>query len=68
MSTVDESEQAIPGLYRTETKALRAGFDNFREDQLELTDGLKQEIDQSSVEIQAGNLTRSHVTHGIPAP
>ena len=57
MSTVQEIEDAIPRLSRTEVEALRAWIDDFLEDQLELTDDVKGKLDQSRAEIAAGNYT-----------
>jgi hypothetical protein len=55
MSTVQEIEAAIPRLPRAEQERLRAWFDEFLEDQLELTDEVKAKLDQSRQEIAEGN-------------
>jgi hypothetical protein len=55
MSTVQEIEAAIPRLSRSEQEQLRAWFDEFLEDQLELTDEVKTMLDQSRREIAEGN-------------
>ena len=54
MSTVQEIEAVIPQLSRLEQEQLRAWFDEFLEDQLELTDEVKAKLDQSRREIAAG--------------
>ena len=55
MSTVQEIEAAIPRLSRTELEQLWAWFEDYLEDQLELTDEVKAKLDQSRREIAAGN-------------
>jgi len=55
MSTVQEIEAAIPRLSRAEQERLRAWFDEFLENQLELTDEVKASLDQSRGEIAGGN-------------
>ena len=55
MSTVQESEAAIPRLSRLEQEELRAWLDELLEDQLELTDEIKAKLDQSRCEIAAGH-------------
>lgn len=57
MTTVKEIEAAIPRLSRAEVEEFRAWFENFLEDQLELTDDVKAKLDQSRQEIAAGNYT-----------
>ena len=57
MTTVKEIEAAIPRLSRAEVEEFRAWFENFLEDQLELTDEVKAKLDQSRQEIAAGNYT-----------
>jgi len=54
---VKEIEAAIPRLSRAEVEEFRAWFENFLEDQLELTDEVKAKLDQSRQEIAAGNYT-----------
>ena len=54
MSTVQEIEAVIPKLSRTEVEELRAWIEDYLEDQLELTDEVKAQIDQSRREIAAG--------------
>ena len=59
MSTVQEIEAAIPRLSRAELEQLRAWFEDYVEDQLELTDEVKAKLDESRGEIAAGpNTTR----------
>jgi hypothetical protein len=60
VSTVEEIEAAIPGLSRAEIEALRTWIDDFLEEHLELTDDVKQKLDQSRAEIRAGNFTTRH--------
>jgi hypothetical protein len=55
MSTVQEIEAAIPRLSRAEQEQLRAWFDEFFENQLELTDEVKAKLDESRGEIAEGN-------------
>lgn len=57
VTTVKEIEAAIPRLSRAEVEEFRAWFENFLEDQLELTDEVKAKLDQSRQEIAAGNYT-----------
>jgi hypothetical protein len=54
---VKENEAAIPQLSRAEVEEFRAWFENFLEDQLELTDEVKAKLDQSRQEIASGNYT-----------
>jgi hypothetical protein len=54
---VKEIEAAIPQLSRAEVEEFRAWFENFLEDQLELTDEVKAKLDQSRQEIASGNYT-----------
>jgi hypothetical protein len=51
VSTVQEIEAAIPRLSRAELEELRAWFEDYLEDQLELTDEVKAKLDQSRREI-----------------
>jgi hypothetical protein len=51
MSTVQEIEAAIPRLSRAELDQLRAWFEHYLEDQLELTDEVKTKLDESRREI-----------------
>jgi len=55
MSTVKEIEAAIPKLSRAEIEEIREWIDDYLEDQLELTDGVKVKLDQSRAEIAMGN-------------
>jgi hypothetical protein len=55
MSTVQEIEAAIPRLSRREIEEIRAWIDNFLEDQLELNDEVKSQLDQSRRDIAEGN-------------
>ena len=57
MSTVGEIESAIPKLSRAELEQFRAWFENYLEDQLELTDEVKAKLDQSRREIASGQFT-----------
>lgn len=57
MSTVQEIEAAIPKLSRAELEQLRAWFENYLEDHLELTDEVKTKLDESRREIASGNYT-----------
>ena len=54
MSTVQEITAAIPRLSRKELEELREWFDNFYEDQLELNDDVKAELDAARRDIQEG--------------
>ena len=54
MSTVQEITAAIPRLSRQELEQLRAWFDDFYEDQLELTDEVKAKLDEGRRDIQEG--------------
>jgi hypothetical protein len=54
MSTVQEIEAAIPRLSRAELEQLRAWFEDYLEDQLELTDEVKAKLDESRREIATG--------------
>ena len=53
MSTVQEIEAAIPRLSRVELEQLRAWFEDYLEDQLELSDEVKAKLDESRKEIAA---------------
>ncbi len=55
MSTVQEIEAAILRLSRPEQEQLRAWFEEFLENQLELSDEAKAKLDQSRGEIAEGN-------------
>jgi len=55
MSTVQEIEAAIPKLARPELEELKGWFDDFYEDQLDLTDEVKAKLDQAREEIRVGN-------------
>ena len=55
--SVQEIESAIHRLSRTEAEQLRAWLDEYLEDQLELTEGVKDALDQSRREIAEGNFT-----------
>lgn len=54
MSTVQEIERAIPKLNRQDLDDLKAWFDDYYEDGLELTDEVKTSLDQARAEIAAG--------------
>lgn len=55
MSSVQEIETAIPKLSRPELEQLKAWFDDFCEDSLELTDEVKAHLEQARAEIAAGD-------------
>ena len=55
MSTVQEIQAAIPKLSQRELAELKEWFEDFVEDQLELTDEVKARLDQSRAEIASGN-------------
>ena len=57
MSTVRELEAAIPKLSRAELDQFRAWFEDYLEDQLEITEDVKEKLDQSRREIAAGKCT-----------
>ena len=57
MSTVQEIEAAIPRLTRAELDQLRVWFEDYLEDQLELTEEVKGKLDESRREIAAGHFT-----------
>jgi hypothetical protein len=57
MSTVQEIEAAIPRLSRAELEQFHAWYEDYIEDQLELTDAVKAKLDESRREIAAGNYT-----------
>ena len=57
MSTVKEIQAALPNLSRAEIEQIRTWIDVYLEDQLELTDEVKDKLDQSRREIAAGQYT-----------
>ncbi len=57
MSTAEEIRTAIPKLPRAEIEAIREWIDDYLEDRLELTDEIKNKLDQSRREIAAGQYT-----------
>jgi hypothetical protein len=57
MSTVQEIEAAIPRLSQAELEQLRAWFEDYLEDHLELTEEVKAKLDESRREIAAGHHT-----------
>lgn len=57
MSTVQEIEAAIPRLSRADLAEFHAWFEEYVEDQLQLTDAVKAKLDESHREITAGNFT-----------
>jgi len=57
MSMVQEIEAVLPKLSRAEIEEVRAWIDDFLEDQLELTDEVKDKLDQSRREIAEGQFT-----------
>jgi|GWRWMinimDraft_6_1066014.scaffolds.fasta_scaffold30660_2 hypothetical protein len=54
MSTLQEIESAVPKLTPKEVAELRAWLEDFCEDQLELTDAVKAELDEARRDIEAG--------------
>jgi hypothetical protein len=60
MSTVQEIEAAIARLSRHEIEEIRAWMDNFLEDQLELNDEVKSQLDQSRRDIAEGNCRENY--------
>lgn len=54
MSTLQEIEAAVPKLSRAELVKLRAWLEEFCEDQLELTDAVKGELDEARRDIAEG--------------
>ena len=57
MSTVREIKEEIHQLSPTELEQLRAWFEEYLEEHLELTDDVKAKLDESRREIAAGNYT-----------
>jgi restriction endonuclease Mrr len=57
MSTVQEIEAAIPKLSRAELEQFHAWYEDFVEDQFELSDAVKAKLDESRREIAAGHCT-----------
>lgn len=55
MSTVQQIEAAIPKLSKSELKQFKEWFDDFYEDQLELSDDVKAKLDQAREDIRNGN-------------
>ncbi len=61
MSRVQEIEAAIPRLSRAEIEELRTWFEEYLEDQFEMTDEVKVRLDQSHREMANGQSTaRQH--------
>ncbi len=56
VSTVTEIQAALPKLSRAEIKSLREWIEDYLEDHLDLTDEVKQKLDQSRAEIASGRL------------
>lgn len=54
MSTVQEIKAAIPKLSPEELAEFRRWLEDFLEDQLELTDEVKDKLDQSRQDVAAG--------------
>ena len=54
MSTVKEIQTAIPKLSREEVEQIREWIEDYLEDRLELTEEVKNKLDQSRAEIAAG--------------
>ena len=57
MSTAEEIRTAIPKLSRAEVEAIREWIDDYLEDRLELTDEIKNKLDQSRRETTARQYT-----------
>ncbi len=57
MSTAEEIRTAIPKLPRAEIEAIREWIDDYLEGRLELTDAVKEKLDQSRREIAARQYT-----------
>ncbi|HEV2328055.1 MAG TPA: hypothetical protein VGY56_04615 [Verrucomicrobiae bacterium] len=55
--SVQEIEAHLPKLSRAEIEEIRAWIDDFLEDQLELTDDVKNKLDQSRREVAEGRYT-----------
>lgn len=55
MSTVTEIQAALPKLSRAEIESLREWIEDYLEDHRDLTDEVKQKLDQSRAEIAAGD-------------
>jgi hypothetical protein len=57
VSTAEEIRTAIPKLPRAEIEAIREWIDDYLEDRLELTDEIKNKLDQSRRETTARQYT-----------
>jgi hypothetical protein len=57
VSTVKEIQAVIPNLSREEVEQIRQWIDDYLEDRLELSDAVKNKLDQSRAEIAAGRYT-----------
>jgi hypothetical protein len=57
VSTVKEIQAAIPNLSRAEVEQIRQWIDDYLEDRLELSDEVKNKLEQSRAEIAAGRYT-----------
>jgi len=55
VSTAEEIRTAIPKLPRAEIEAIREWIDDYLEGRLELTDAVKEKLDQSRAKLQPGN-------------
>ena len=62
MSTVKEIQAAIPKLSREEVEQIREWIEDYLEDRLELTEEVKNKLDQSRAEIAAGRYTTRQPT------
>jgi hypothetical protein len=62
VSTVKEIQAAIPSLSRQEVEQIRQWIDDYLEDRLELSDEVKNKLDQSRAEIAAGRYTTRQPT------
>ena len=54
MSTLQEIEAAVPKLTAAELARLRAWLDEFCEDQLDLTDAVKAQLDEARLDLAEG--------------
>jgi hypothetical protein len=57
VSTIKEIQEAIPKLSRKEIEAVRDWIEEYLEDQLELSDEVKDKLDQSRREIAGEQYT-----------
>jgi hypothetical protein len=60
--SIQEIESAIHQLSPAEVAQLRDWLDDYVEDRLELTDGIKAKLDQSRRDVAAGNFSTRQPT------